>query len=277
MLVDRPDSMPAASTDSALRGAEKLHETLYLVDWYSGQRIKGQGPGCRRAKDGAKGAPQLQNSIGRNPGPAKSYQVQADCSRGHAIDYDKWRDIHVDLRPSADEGELSDAGELVHNDPTRDECASTYPYVSGECGIASDRCLLVDGTVVGDVRISHQVAALTDPRGCPVLRASMHGRELANNGSCADLAKTGLRPKLCILRLASEHCTLVHLYISPESKTSFQHGVRADPTPCAHMHIVFDHYEGADIRIRGQIGPRRDNRGGMDGQRLRPFAWERPH
>src|SRR5450830_299969 len=165
-------------------------------------------------------------------------------------------------------------GEAAQNRPV------SHMDVARQLGIVGEDGVITDDAIVRKVHIGHQPVVIADAGYTHIpWRANVKGAKLANGVAVANDQFTGFSGVLLVLRNSTQRAELENAVVASDRGVSFNHAMRTNRGPRAHLDVGANQAVGANGHRAVQLGLGIDNRRGMDGGQsadLRRAAPRRP-
>jgi len=174
------------------------------------------------------------------------------------------RHVLVHPGPATHERERPDAHELVDPDEPADDGAVLHRHVTGHLHRVRDDHVVADRTVVCDVHVRHQEAALAHRRLPRGRRPPVDRAVLAQDGAIADL-DPGLRPLVLeVLRVVADHGSVPDLHARAELRVALDHDVRCEHAAVTQRDPRTDDRVRADGHVVAEMRRGIDERGAVN-------------
>src|SRR5688572_8331780 len=177
---------------------------------------------------------------------------------------DERRNVLRHARAAADERVSPDLHELMHRRKPGKDRAILDRHVTGKLRRIRDDDAVANVTIVREMHVRHQERSLPDRRLERLRGPAVYRRVLTDTRTLTDFDPRLLALELKILRVAPEDRTDPNAHVRREADVSIEHGTRLDRTAVVDEAVVADNGIRPDRDVVAKLGPRRDDRGGVN-------------
>src|SRR3954463_2014961 len=217
------------------------------------------------AEDGLVGRLHARNRLLVEMRPGEAVGIDAHHFGAIPVHRAIGRNVLRHHRPTGDEREPSDPGELVHSREPAEDHPVLDDDVAAERGAVREHAPVAELHVVRDMAVRHHQATIADP-GHPAARrrAQVDGDELAELVAVADHNLGLLARVFQVLGDGADGGELENHVVRADGRVAFDDRVGPNPRARADLHLRPDHRIGGHLDRRIQLCVPIDDGGRMD-------------